>query len=240
MSIGRVLSSTQGDDVGAYLEPPFELAGNEQVLVDTRPFPLAYVQFYLPSSYLFVLSMVLLFLREKLPIENLVLYYAALGVLIVGPAAAYSFLKLNLRYVINGVLAIVMAVAITHFIFKFLGKGQLPQTWFSTHTELLWLALFGLAGLLSAELYRRSHRYIVTNARIFTHAGIFAPDERTVPLAKVTDLELDRHIIGHIFRYGTVIPLTASGVGMGTDFAAVSGTAGKQWKIFGHPRWVSP
>ncbi|MBI1744032.1 PH domain-containing protein [Candidatus Acetothermia bacterium] len=223
--------TTRGVNAGL----PFELAPNEKVLVDTRPFPLAYTQFYFPSFYLFVLADVLLLLRDDFLTNNLTTFYIVLAVLILGPAAIYSFLKLNLRYVINSVLGLAIAIGVKHFLLRVPWQYLPENGWLINHVELLILAVFGLAGLISAEIYRRSHRYIVTNARIFTHAGIFAPDERTVPLNKVNDLELDRHVIGRIFSYGTVIPLTGSGIGMGSDFAAVSGTAGKQWKVFGHP-----
>jgi membrane protein YdbS with pleckstrin-like domain len=214
---------------------PFEMATDEQVLVDTRPFPLAYVQFYLPSFYLLMVSIVLMLMREDFLAGNLTLFYVGLTVLIVGPAAAYSFLKLNLRYVINSLVGLTIAIGIKHFLLKTPWEYQFNQSWINHHIELILLAIFGLAGLIFAEVYRQSHRYIVTNARVFTHAGIFAPDERTVPLAKVTDLELDRHFVGRVFNYGTVIPLTASGIGIGADFASVSGTAAKQWKVFGTP-----
>ena len=185
---------------------PFELASGEQVLVDTRPTILAYAQFYLPNFYLLILSIVLMTLRSDLFTSNLIMFYIALAVLIIGPAAVYSFLKLNLRYVINSVLGLGIAIGVKHYLFSVPWTFNNSAGWLMNHLELVILALFAIAGLISTEIYRRSHRYIVTNARIFTHAGIFAPDERTVPLNKVNDLELDRHVIGRIFSFGTVIP----------------------------------
>ncbi len=213
---------------------PFELAANEQVLVDTRPSILAYAQFYLPNFYLLVLSIVLIVLRSNLFTDNIIMFYGVLILLVLGAAALYSFIKLNLRYVINGVIGLGIALGAKHYLLH-VPWSYHTQPWLENHIELLILAALAVLGLISAEVYRRSHRYIVTNARIFTHAGIFAPDERTVPLTKVNDIELDRHFIGRIFKFGTVIPLTGSGIGMGTNFGAISGTAGKQLKLFGQP-----
>jgi membrane protein YdbS with pleckstrin-like domain len=213
---------------------PFELAANEHVLVDTKPSIWAYAQFYLPNFYLLVLSIVLLVLRPNLITGNLTVFYGLLIVLVLGPAVFYSFIKLNLRYVINSILGLGMALGAKHFLLRMPWEYQ-TQPWLNNHVELLILSVLAIIGLGAAEVYRRSHRYIVTNARIFTHAGIFAPDERTVPLTKVNDLELDRHFIGRIFKFGTVIPLTGSGIGMGSNFGAVSGSANKQLKFFGQP-----
>lgn len=101
--------------------------------------------------------------------------------------------------------------------------------------ELFILLAFGIVGLLAVELYRRSHRYVVTDGRVFTRAGILSPDERTLPISKINDISLDRDFVGAIVNYGTLIPLTASGIGMGSNFAIFSATAEKQWKIFGRP-----
>ena len=205
---------------------------------------MAYFQFYLPSLYLLGLCFVLMAMRiQLLPSylgagSGVVGFYLLLGLLIVVPAAVLSFLKLNLRYVINSIAALLFAILAKHVLggvpWALQAEGSVA-VWVGNRLELIVLALFALGGLVSAEIYRRSHRYIVTNARVFTRAGIFAPDERIVPLAKINDIELDRHFIGRLLGYGTVIPLTGSGIGMGSDLAAVSGTVAKQWKVFGYP-----
>ena len=90
---------------------PFDLVASESLLVDTRPFVLAYFPFYLPSLYLCLVAGVFLWL-------GLVGQYVFLGALILIPAAVYSFAHLNLRFIINGSLALVAALLVKHVLVK--------------------------------------------------------------------------------------------------------------------------
>jgi len=95
----------------------------------------------------------------------------------------------------------------------------------------------GLMGIVVIDWYRRSHKYIVTNFRIIFKGGIIRKRERTLRYDKVTDIESSQGIMGQIFDFGTIIPITQSGFGLGKDtsFAAmgVGGTTKKRFGLFG-------
>ena len=91
-------------------------------------------------------------------------------------------------------------------------------------------------GFLLVELYRRSHKYIISNHRIIFKGGILTKEERTLRYDKISDINYKQGILGQIFGFGTVIPISQSGFGLGSDstFAAGGVAVGKtRAKIFG-------
>lgn len=80
-----------------------------------------------------------------------------------------------------------------------------------------WLILVSFLGLCSANSYRRSHRYYITNRRIITRFGFFIMRERDLLYSKIDDLILHQDLLGRIFNFGTLIPISASGIGTGND-----------------------
>jgi len=93
-----------------------------------------------------------------------------------------------------------------------------------------------IVGFLMVEWYRRSHKYIISNQRITFKGGIFTKEERTLRYDKIADINAKQGIIGQIFNFGTIIPISQSGFGLGSDesFAAGGVQVGKKnAKLFG-------
>jgi hypothetical protein len=74
-----------------------------------------------------------------------------------------------------------------------------------------------IVGFLLVEVHRRSHKYIITNLRIIFKGGFITKRERTLRYDKITDLHSEQGILGQIFGFGTIIPVSASGFGLGSD-----------------------
>ena len=93
-----------------------------------------------------------------------------------------------------------------------------------------------ILGFLLVEWYRRSHKYIISNLRIVFSGGIFTKRERTLRYDKISDINSEQGIFGQIFGFGTIIPISQSGFGLGADqsFAAGGIQVGeKKAKFFG-------
>lgn len=89
-------------------------------------------------------------------------------------------------------------------------------------------AAISLVGMLFVELYRRAHTFYVTNYRIITELDFAGYKKNELEYSKINNLLLEQSFIGRIFNFGTIIPVTASGLGMGEDMSAVTvGAAGK-------------
>jgi hypothetical protein len=90
------------------------------------------------------------------------------------------------------------------------------------------LIAVSLMGLFASNSYRRSHRYYITNHRIVTRFGFLAKRERDLLYGKVDDLIVHQSLLGRIFNFGTIIPISASGIGTGSDQAFVAVHGGMQ------------
>ena len=211
---------------------------DERVIMDTKPCLASFFPFYLPSLYTALVVVSFLIQRgsiirgipETFRTETgVVSLYFLLGTALLVPAVVYSFAKLNLRYVIMTILGLAVAVSIKHTALHQPWKFEGDSTWLLDNAELIILLSFACVSLVLSELNRRSHRYLITEARIHTSAGVFSKRERILVLSKINDLSVCRGVVGGIFGFSTIVPVTASGMGMGADFAALAGSASKKW-----------
>ena len=85
--------------------------------------------------------------------------------------------------------------------------------------KLLLLSAAAVAAMVLTEVYRRSHTYIITNYRIITKKGFIRKEERELMYDKITDVYVNQGILGRLFNFGTLIPISASGFGLGEDSA---------------------
>jgi len=100
----------------------------------------------------------------------------------------------------------------------------------------IWSVCMSILGFLLVEWYRRSHKYIISNLRIVFSGGIITKRERTLRYDKISDINSEQGILGQIFGFGTIIPISQSGFGLGADqsFAAGGIQVGeKKAKFFG-------
>ncbi len=91
----------------------------------------------------------------------------------------------------------------------------------------LFLISFGIIGALGTEFWRRRHRYYITNLRIVTEC---MGKRREVFYERILDLILERPILGWIFKFGSITPLTGSGIGTGMDISLIGAGVGKSVK----------
>lgn len=93
-----------------------------------------------------------------------------------------------------------------------------------------------IIGFLIVELYRRSHKYIISNLRIIFKGGVITKRERTLRYDKITDVDAKQGVLGQIFGFGTIIPISQSGFGLGSDKSFAAGgveLGGKSTKLLG-------
>ncbi len=113
------------------------------------------------------------------------------------------------------------------FLGVFLGGSGLMvwQGWVSD--AAIFVPFFSIAmsiiGFLLVELYRRSHKYIISNLRIIFKGGIVTKQERTLRYDKITDINAKQGVLGQIFSFGTIIPISQSGFGLGSDKSFAGG-----------------
>lgn len=209
-----------------------ELLEGEKILKKTAPHPLSFWPYYVFFAYYIIVSALIILNYDSIINSisgSLVKFLGDLGVmiiflvlwwlLIIIPAAIYSILKISWRWLI---IYTIIGIIGTYWILK------LNATVF----DLLYLTI-GIAffGIVLTEIYRRGHEYIITNHRIITRQGFLGFTERDIFYSRIVDVFLLQGVLGRIFNYGTIIPITAAGIGTGEDVAAVTVGIGVKEKL---------
>ena len=156
----------------------------------------------------------------------------------------FILLAWGLVLLLVGVIASLVAIRWTIFsryMSVFVGAIALMfwQNWLNEETAPVFIPFYSVAisiiGFLIVEIYRRSHQYIITNLRLVLMSGFLTKTELSIRYDKVTVFG-KQSILGQIFNFGTIIPITQSGLGLGSDQTLAAGglmVGGKKAKLLG-------
>jgi len=154
-----------------------------------------------------------------MPVNDFMKSYTPVGLwisVLVFSSFAISVLKISWKWIAIMLGVGLMSLLLTVFL-------KLPAE--SAYYFGMIFSVFGIAGV---ELYRRSHTFYLTDRRIVTEVQFIDHKRNELNYDKINNLVLEQDILGRVFDFGTLIPVTASGLGMGTDFSAVTvGVAGQ-------------
>lgn len=137
--------------------------------------------------------------------------YSIAGLAVFGAILAVAGIRWRIffGYLTVGILAMAGSLAIAN------GWRDDPEQYVIALPVML--VALSLPALVGAEWNRRSHHYVLTNLRILFRGGFFVQKERQLRYEAITDLDGTQGILGRIFNYGTLIPVTQSGFGLGND-----------------------
>ena len=167
----------------------------------------------------------------KIPFANEVLAGAmiwSLGLLIVGFLARFFFLDSGGQ----SIFRLYSGVAFLGILVMSYHAWKMEDTmdfglWFIPSLT----AAVGFLGMLSVNAYRRSFTYYLTNNRIVLKSSFLMNNsERQVRYNHIEDIKMEQGVVGTIFGYGTVLPLTGSGLGTGSDESMVIAGSGTEVK----------
>lgn len=118
-----------------------------------------------------------------------------------------------------------VALEIQAHLVQLVPSFPLDKFWQREQIHNILLIAIGIFGIISSDAYRRSHRYYLTDRRLVAHFGFVSSSERDLLYSKVDDLIVQQSFIGRLLGFGTIIPISASGIGTGSDqvFAFVGG-----------------
>ena len=142
----------------------------------------------------------------------LVLTFWGIGLLLAGVVASLVTVRWSIFLLYLGVFASGSTIVF------WLGLQESVGLFASFYT-----VVFSIIGFLIVEWYRRSHKYIISNQRITFKGGILTKEERTLRYDKITDISAKQGVIGQIFGFGTIIPISQSGFGLGADESFAGG-----------------
>ena len=170
----------------------------------------------------------------KIPFVNEVLAGAiiwSLALFVVGFIARYFFMDAGGQSIFRlySGLAILGIVVLSYHKWK-MEDTEAFGLWFIPGVT----AAVGLIGLLSVDAYRRSFTYYLTDNRIVIQGNfLMNRSERQVRYNHIEDIKMEQGIVGTMLGYGTVLPLTGSGLGTGSDESMVIAGSGAEVKGLG-------
>jgi len=170
----------------------------------------------------------------KIPFVNEVLAGAiiwSLALFVVGFIARYLFMDAGGQSIFRlySGLAILGIVVLSYHKWK-MEDTEAFGLWFIPGIT----AAVGLIGLLSVDAYRRSFTYYLTDNRIVIQGNfLMNRSERQVRYNHIEDIKMEQGVVGTILGYGTVLPLTGSGLGTGSDETMVIAGSGAEVKGLG-------
>jgi len=196
-----------------------DLLNNEKIEKRLSPHPLSFMKYQSLCIFLIVWGVVFGWLIHfsdfQSPLAGLyvMLFAWAIVIIVVGVFASLITIRWSIFFLYLGVVLVGVAVVFW--------QG------FNEDTSGLFIPSYTIAvsiiGFLIVELYRRSHKYIISNFRIIFKGGIVTKQERTLRYDKITDINAKQGVLGQIFSFGTIIPISQSGFGLGTDQSFAAG-----------------
>jgi membrane protein YdbS with pleckstrin-like domain len=209
-----------------------ELLKNEQVERLLSPHPLSFMKLQVLCIFVIVWGVVVWWLVE----------FSAYKGMFSGNVW-YPLILWGLVLLLVGVIAWLVAIQFSIFLLYvgvFAGAVGLLfwQHWESSLALflLVYSVSVSIVGFLIIELYRRSHKYILTNLRVIFKGGVLTKRERTIRYDKIADINAKQGILGQIFGFGTIIPVSESGFGLGSDTTMAGGgvaVGSKKARLFG-------
>lgn len=204
---------------------------NEQVEKVLSPHPLSFMKLQFLCIFLIIWGVLILWLvnfsEHTVFFEEWiwVVVIWAIVLLVFGVIAALTTIRWSLFFLYVGIVAG--------------GIGLMASFgWLDAANMFIpvWSVCMSIVGFLLVELYRRSHKYIITNLRIIFSGGVITKRERTLRYDKISDINTEQGILGQIFSFGTITPISQSGFGLGSDQTLAAGglqVGGKKAKFFG-------
>lgn len=209
-----------------------DLLKNESVEKILSPHPLSFMKYQSLCIFLIiwgvVTAWVINFSDWQATFSNtfyLSLFFWGIGLLLAGVVASLTTVRWRVFF-----LYLLVFASGTGVVF-WLGLQETFGLFAPAYTIIA-----SILGFLIVDWYRRSHKYIISNQRIVFKGGIVTKQERTLRYDKISDINAKQGIIGQIFGFGTIIPISQSGFGLGADktFAAGGVQLGeKKAKLFG-------
>jgi len=195
-----------------------EVLKNEKLERVLSPHPLSFMRYQSLCIFLLVWGVLIGWMvnfsdfKELFASEWIAVLAWGMVLLVVGVIAALITIRWSIFFMYAGV---------------FLGGVGLMiwQNWLGLAGVFIpfYTLAISIIGFLLVEWYRRSHKYIISNQRIIFKGGVVTKEERTLRYDKISDINAKQGVLGQIFSFGTIIPISQSGFGLGADTSFAAG-----------------
>ena len=216
-----------------------ELMNDEHVRLRLTPHPIRQIREYPLWIWIFIISILSLmnpsmmfsymdlFFDTNIYVNTIYHYLASMYflmpyyILIVIPAFLQALFRLEWRPFFTFIICSFLLLVSCHFLMPIENLAYQLGIWIS------------LIMLCHKEYQRVSTQYILTNRRLVLNHQGHGQTMRSLFLSNIQDVILQTSTLGNFLDYGTVVPLTASGIGTGqsTSTAALQSALGTRLRI---------
>lgn len=194
---------------------------DEKVLAHLEPHPLAFLDFYALFAYLVSIGAIFWIFEPQIigAISSSHIIpagwgeEAALAILfaacLVIPFLVVAILKITWRWFFLSIGISILSIVLRSYFHISYGL-QIPSI------------VIGLVGFALTDVYRRKFDFYITDQRVIIELSFISQKRREIPYSKISDLVVERGWLGRALNYGSVIPITESGFGLGEDISAVT------------------
>ncbi len=196
-----------------------------------KPSAISFVLRYFIFTYFFVFSLFSIWLINEVAFGWYIAIWIFMTLL---PALILSFKRVKFGWFFwIGLLDLLSFAPQFKFVYdKLLSLSsdhfyQEVLKWLQNSSEIKIYIIVSILGIIFTQLYRLSFSYEINENGIILKSGLFSRNDRTILLRQLTDLEMHRGLFQRIFGIGTIVPITAAGMGMGSDTVFGGGMAEK-------------
>ena len=192
---------------------------DEKVLAHLQPHPLAFLDFYALFAYLVSIGAVFWIFEPQIRIAigkiipigwgEEAAFAILLSACLIIPFLIVAVLKITWRWFFLSIGISILSVVLKSYFHVAYGL-QIPSI------------LIGIIGFALTDVYRRKFDFYITDHRIIIELNFISQKRREILYSKISDLVVERGGLGRAFNYGSVIPITESGFGLGEDMSAVT------------------
>ncbi len=196
------------------------MMNKESKILETRPHPASFLWSYLLWIYLFIVS-VATYLDPNIysPLCGRISFvscnhiaFASWLVLVIAPFLVKAYKDVSIGYLLLGILIVALGP-----ILQVLGYGSWEYSYITG-------IVLGLIGVAAIEAHRRAHHYTITDRRvIIEYNSFYKKRRRDLVYERVQEFIVEKPLLGRIFNFGHIFPITASGIGTGSDAITVGG-----------------
>ncbi len=186
-----------------------------------KPTAISFFMRYFIFPYFFLWSIFALFIKEQIDPTLYVLLWIFMTML---PALLYTFKRVRFGWFfwigLLDFLAFLPKMGSIYSKIESLSSNEIYHVvlnWFQNFSEIKVFMVISIIGMILVQIYRLTFSYEIGEGGISLKSGIFLRKDRTVISSQITDLEVRKSFFQRIFRIGSVIPITASGMGAGSN-----------------------
>jgi len=222
------------------MQTDIQLFPDEKLIREVHPSRLSFIRIYMPGALLILWSFIYLYFLTTSLWRRTVSHVLDTPLLIPFLTGGSNDAALLFWIAVSFLLALISLLLTRRHRHWLIFAGLMlliiaavlavhAVSFFRNNTEYFLFSLTLISGAVAfflADLYRRSFRYYITSFRIAMVRRFLTYNELYIRYENLADVDVHLSILGRLFSFGDVVPITAAGVGAGANYTGKEGPGG--------------